>query len=52
MTREQYETWTRMLAGSTIRELRHMRDVPRAYIALPVVQTIEREHTQALRRAS
>ena len=52
MTRDQYEMWSRMLAGSTIRELRHMRDVPRAYIALPVVQSIEREHTQALRRAS
>lgn len=29
-----------------------MRDVPRAYIALPVVQAVAPERTQIVRRAS
>jgi hypothetical protein len=52
MTRDQFEAWCRMFAGSTVGELRFMRDVPRAYIALRVVQRIEREQTQTLLRAS
>jgi len=52
MTRDQWETWCRLFQGTTIRELRHMRDVPRAYIALPVVQAVAPERTQIVRRAS
>jgi hypothetical protein len=34
MTREQFEQWSRMFLGSTVRDLRHMRDVPRAAISV------------------
>lgn len=51
MTREQFETWSRMFAGTTVQELRHFRDVPRAAIQLPIVQPIARGRTRALRRA-
>jgi len=36
MTRDQWDEWSRMFAGSTVRELRHMRDVPRASVRLGV----------------
>ncbi len=51
MTREQFETWARMFAGSTVRELRHLRDVPRAFIQLPIVHPIVPELAQPVRRA-
>lgn len=34
MTREQFEQWSRMFLGSTVRALRHLRDVPRAAISV------------------
>lgn len=51
MTREQFETWARMFAGSTVRDLRHLRDVPRAFIQLPIVHPIVPELAQPVRRA-
>jgi hypothetical protein len=51
MTREQFQALCRRFVGTTIRELRHFRDVPRASIQLPIVQPVAAEITQVLRRA-
>ncbi len=34
ITREQFEAWARLCSGTTIRELRHVRKVPRASLSL------------------
>ena len=34
MSRDQYVMWCRVFAGTTIRELRHIRDWPRASMRL------------------
>lgn len=52
MTRDQFEEWSRVFEGATVRELRHLREEPRAYIQLPIVHAIAPEVTRAIRRAS
>jgi hypothetical protein len=52
MTREQFQALCRRFVGTTIRDLRHFRDVPRAAIQLPIVKPVEAEVTRVLRRAS
>jgi hypothetical protein len=52
MTRDQFEVWSRMFEGATVRALQHLRRAPRAYIQLPIVQAIAPEVTRAMRRAS
>ena len=48
MSRDQYVMWCRVFAGTTIRELRHIRDWPRASMRLargstpPVTRRLER----------
>lgn len=52
MTRDQFQEWSRVFEGVTVRELRHLREEPRAYIQLPIVHAIAPEVTRAIRRAS
>ena len=55
--REQFELWSRMMLGTTIRELRHIRDVPRAAVRVipqpvPEIPKPARTRTARYRKAS